>query len=58
MIKDECSKCICMECKEKFEIEPIKCECSDCKWCKNEDSTHTERCNRYLKLGGKYDEEV
>ncbi len=57
MIKKECSQCICIECFKKFEIEPIKCECSDCKWCKGEEGTFFKTCSQYIKKGGKYDKE-
>jgi len=53
MIKKECGQCVCVECFKRFKIEPIKCEYSDCKWCKDEKG-YVEKCNKYIEKGGTY----
>lgn len=52
---DKCRKCncICLECKEKFKIDPNKCEHSNCPWCKNGEYC-INTCGVYIERGGTY----
>ncbi len=52
---ERCNKCICSQCQNEFGKNPEKCKYSDCIWCKDEKTTYTESCSRYVTIGGKYD---
>lgn len=51
----KCRQCICYECKQQFNIDPMQCVQSDCKWCiYDKKSNGYTTCSGYLDKGGTY----